>query len=56
MSTTTEIAWKNFTIRIPENLHRALKVRTAEEGKTMSEVVERLIKQYLNGVEKKEGH
>lgn len=55
MSTTTEVAWKNFTIRIPEDLHRALKVRTAEEGKTMSEVVERLIKQYLNGVDNRDG-
>jgi len=38
-----------MTIRIPADVHRALKVRAAEEGRSVAEIVEALIRQYLVG-------
>lgn len=38
---------KQLTIRLPEDLHRALKVRVAQEGRNMAELVERLVREYL---------
>ena len=35
------------TLRIPEHLHRRVKVRAAEEGRHMSELVARTIEEYL---------
>jgi len=44
MKSTEEGRLRSLTIRIPEELHRELKVKAAEQGKTMAYVVERLIK------------
>lgn len=41
------IVWKPLTVRIPHEVHKALKIRAAEEEKTVGEVVERLIREYL---------
>ena len=40
-------AWKQLTVRLPEDVHRALKVRVAEEGRNMGEVIEGLVRLYL---------
>ncbi len=45
----TKVIWKQTTIRIPADVHRALKVRAAEEGRSVAEIVEALIRQYLVG-------
>ena len=42
-------AWKMMTVRVPPEVHRALKIRAAEEGKTVAVIVEGLIRQYLVG-------
>ena len=42
-----KIVWKQMTIRVPHEVHRALKVRVAEEDSTVGETVERLIREYL---------
>lgn len=47
MKSAEEGKLRSMTVRIPEELHRALKVKSAEQGKTMSVVVERLIKAFL---------
>ena len=39
---------KQLTIRIPEDVHRALKVKVAVESRNMAEVVEGLVRQYLH--------
>jgi predicted HicB family RNase H-like nuclease len=39
--------WKQMTIRIPHDVHKALKIRAAEEERAVGEVVERLIREYL---------
>ena len=41
--------WKQLTIRIPQDVHRALKIRVAEEGRNMGELIEGLVRQYLVG-------
>ena len=38
---------KQLTIRLPLDVHRALKIRVAEEGRNMGELVERLVRKYL---------
>lgn len=43
---------KQLTIRIPEKLHRALKVKTAREGTSMGGVIEKLIETYVGGKNK----
>ena len=35
------------TLRIPEHLHRRVKVRAAEESKQMSELVAQALEEYL---------
>jgi len=40
-------ARKQLTIRLPRDVHRALKIRVAEEGRNMGELVERLVREYL---------
>jgi predicted HicB family RNase H-like nuclease len=44
---TPKTKWKQLTIRIPEEVHRALKIRVAEEGGSMAEVIEKLVREYL---------
>lgn len=41
--------WIRSTIRIPADVHKALKVRAAQEGRGMAEIIEGLIRAYLVG-------
>lgn len=41
------VTWKALTVRVPAEVHRALKVRAAEEGKSVAIIVEGLVRQYL---------
>jgi plasmid stability protein len=47
LKTKTKVTRKQLTVRLPEEVHRALKIRGAEEGRNMGELVERLVRQYL---------
>jgi predicted HicB family RNase H-like nuclease len=38
---------KAYTVRLPEDMHRALKIKAAAEGVTMHSIIERLIREYL---------
>ena len=49
MKTKPKVTWKQLTIRLPADVHRALKVRVAEEGRNMGELVEGLVRQWLVG-------
>lgn len=40
---------KMLTVRIPVEVHRALKVRAVETDTTVAVIVESLIRQFLNG-------
>lgn len=40
-------AKKQLHVDIPEGLHRQLRIRSLEEGRTMGEIVEELISAYL---------
>jgi len=51
MNCAAEQKTKNLNIRIPEELHRELKVKAAEQGRTMAYVVERLIKAFLQSAD-----
>lgn len=42
------VAWKQTTIRVPLDVHRATKIVCAEEGLTMAELIESLLREYLN--------
>ena len=44
-----KITWKQLTIRIPADVHHALKIRVAEEDRSIAVTVEGLIRQYLVG-------
>ena len=52
MKTKPKVTWKQLTIRLPADVHRALKVRVAEEGRNMGELVEGLVRQWLVGGKK----
>jgi len=39
---------KMLTVRISEELHRALKIRAVEEGRTVAVIISELIKKYLS--------
>jgi len=41
------VIWKQLTVRVPVDVHRALKVRAAEEGRTVAVLVESLVRSYL---------
>ena len=43
-----KITWKALTVRIPVEVHTALKVRAAAEASNMALIVEKLIREYLN--------
>jgi predicted HicB family RNase H-like nuclease len=38
---------KTLVARVPKEVHRALKIRAAEEGKSIAVTVEGLIREYL---------
>ena len=52
MKTKPKVTWKQLTIRLPADVHRALKIRVAEEGRNMGELVEGLVRQWLVGGKK----
>ena len=39
--------WKQLTIRIPDEVHRGLKIRAAEVGQPVAVICEKLIREYL---------
>jgi predicted HicB family RNase H-like nuclease len=41
---------KQLTLRIPHDLHMALKLKCVKEGKTMGEVLKQAIKDYVETV------
>jgi predicted HicB family RNase H-like nuclease len=41
------MTWKQLTVRVPPEVHRALRVRAAEEGRSCAVIVEGLVRQYL---------
>jgi plasmid stability protein len=49
MENKSKVAWKQLTIRIPLEVHRALKIRAAEEGRAVAVIIESLARQYLVG-------
>lgn len=44
----TSEQFKQFTIRMPEDMHRQFKAKVASEGKTMLEVILKLVQGYLD--------
>ena len=44
---TPKVIWKQLTIRVPVEVHRALKVRAAEEGRSLAVIIEGLVRGYL---------
>ena len=40
-------AWKLLSVRVAPEVHRALKIRAAEEGRSAAVIVETLLRQYL---------
>lgn len=42
---------KQVTLRLPEDLHRKLKVKVAQEGTTITEILLRLVKKYVESEE-----
>jgi predicted HicB family RNase H-like nuclease len=42
------LAAKAIFVRVPEELHRALKVAAANEGVSLTALVERAVRVYLN--------
>jgi predicted HicB family RNase H-like nuclease len=47
MKTKPKESMKQLSAKVPEEVHRALKVRAAEEGKSVAVIVEGLIREYL---------
>ena len=45
--------FKTASIRIPDDVHRALKARSGVEGRSMSEIIESLVREYLVKVAKR---
>ena len=41
------VEWKQLTVRVPVEVHRALKVRAAEEGRSLAVIIEGLVRGYL---------
>lgn len=40
-------SWKQLTVRLPEDVHRALKIRAAEVNSGMAAIIEGLVREYL---------
>jgi len=47
MKTKPKESMKQLSAKVPEEVHRALKVRAAEEGKSVAVIVEGLIREYV---------
>jgi len=41
---------KPYTIRLPEDLHRKLKMKAARDGVTMNEIIQNLIREHVKGM------
>jgi predicted HicB family RNase H-like nuclease len=41
--------FKQLTVRVPPDVHRALRIRAAEEGRSCAIIIEGLVRQYLVG-------
>ena len=48
MKTKPTQSMKQLVARVPEEVHHALKIRAAEERKSIGVVVEGLIREYIN--------
>lgn len=44
---TKKSTWKTVIAKVPEEVHRGLKIKAAEEGKSAAVIVEGLIRHYL---------
>ena len=47
MKTKLNDGMKQLVARVPEEVHKALKIRAAEEGRSVAVIVEGLIREYL---------
>ena len=47
MKTKQKDNMKQLVARVPEEVHRAMKIRAAEEGKSVAIIVEKLLREYL---------
>lgn len=47
MKTKPPLNLKLLSVRVPEEVHRALKIRAAEDGRSVAVIVEGLIRQFL---------
>jgi predicted HicB family RNase H-like nuclease len=47
MKTKPPTNLKQLVVRVPEEVHRAMKIRAAEKGKSVAVIVEGLIREYL---------
>ncbi len=47
MKTKPQAEMKTLVSRIPVEVHRALKVRAAEEGRSIAVIIEQLVRQYV---------
>ena len=47
MKTKPKDDMKQLVARVPEEVHRAIKIRAAEEGKSVAVIVEGLIREYI---------
>ena len=52
MKTKPKVNWKLLTVRVPVEVHRALKVRAADEGRSIAVIIEGLVRQWLVGGKK----
>ena len=52
MKTKLNDGMKQLVARIPVEVHKALKIRAAEEGKSVAVIVEGLIREYVQKGEK----
>ena len=44
---TKKDTWKTVIAKVPEEVHRGLKIKAAEEGRSVAVIVEKLIREYL---------
>jgi plasmid stability protein len=47
MKTKAKENMKQLGVKIPDEVHKALKIRAAEEGKSAAVIVEGLVRKYL---------
>lgn len=42
-----KVEWKQQTIRIPADVHKALKIKAAEDGRSIAGIIEALVRAWL---------